>query len=129
MHPGVVEAVVAGLRGAGGTVERDPATDLLTVNGEFAASVVIARHGRTETGASRWNIRLDAGLAPDVTLAVRMEAENIAPLDYYVLPRIDMTKPRLRLAECNGLSLDGYRFESLDFFFSLAARSSFPEAA
>ena len=69
------------------------------------------------------------GLAPDVTVAVRMDAGNAAPLDYYVLPRIDMTEPRLRLAESNGLSLDGYRFDDLDFFFSLAARVRFAEAA
>lgn len=129
LHPGIVESVVEGLRGAGGSVRCDPATDLLSVNDEFAASVVIARHRRTEAGASRWRIRLDAGLAPDVTLAVRMDAGNLAPLDYYVLPRIDMVEPRLRLAECNGLSLDGYRFDDLGFFFSLAARASFSEAA
>ena len=68
-------------------------------------------------------------LAPDVTVAVRMDAGNVAALDYYVLPRIDMTEPRLRLAESNGLSLDGYRFDDLDFFFSLAARAGFAEAA
>lgn len=72
---------------------------------------------------------LDAGLAPDVTLAVRMDIGNLAPLDYYVLPRIDMTEPTLRLAEFNGLSLDGYRFDDLCFFYSLGARASFSEAA
>ena len=72
---------------------------------------------------------MDAGLAPDVTVAVRMDASNISPLDYYVLPRIDMTGPRLNLAERNGMSLDGYRFENLSFFFSLVARSGFAEAA
>ena len=129
LHPGVVDTVIAGLQEAGGSVRRDPATDLLTVNDEFAASIVIARHRRTEAGSARWRIRLDAGLAPDITLAVRMDAGNLAPLDYYVLPRIDMTGPHLRLAEYNGLSLDGYRFENLGFFFSLAARASFSEAA
>ncbi|APT32987.1 hypothetical protein MCBMB27_03696 [Methylobacterium phyllosphaerae] len=129
LHPGVVDEVIAGLRDAGGSVHRDPATDLLTVNGEFVASVVIARNRQTEAGHSRWRIRLDAGLAPDVTLAVRMDIGNLAPLDYYVLPRIDMTEPTLRLAEFNGLSLDGYRFDDLCFFYSLGARASFSEAA
>jgi len=40
-----------------------------------------------------------------------------------------MAEHRLRLGESNGLSLDGYRFETLDFFFSLAARALFEEAA
>lgn len=129
MHPGVVADVVAGLRRAGGTVVQDSKTDLLTVNGEFTASVVIARCRETQAGRLRWRIRLDTGLAPDVTVAIRMDDANRAPLDHYVLPRIDMTEPRLRLAEQNGLSIDAYRFESLDFFFALAARSPFAEAA
>ncbi|WP_313902338.1 recombinase family protein [Methylobacterium sp. E-005] len=129
LHPEVVAMIVAGLEGAGGEVLRDPATDLLTCNGEFTASVVIARYQETAAGSARWRIRLDAGIAPDVTVAVRMGPENSAPLDYYVLPRIDMTEPRLRLAEWNGLSLDGYRFDDLGFFFSLAARATLTEAA
>lgn len=129
LHPEVVAFVVEGLRRAGGEVARDPGSDLLTVNGEFTASVVIARHRATAGGSSRWRIALDTGLAPDVTVAVRMDGGNLAPLDYYVLPRIDMTEPHLRLADRNGLSLDGYRFDDLEFFFSLAARARFSEAA
>lgn len=129
LHPDVVSAIVSGLEAAGGNVARDPATDLLSVNDEFTAAVVIARHRETAAGSARWRICLDMGLAPDVTVAVRMDAGNAAPLDYYVLPRIDMTEPRLRLSESNGLSLDGYRFDDLDFFFSLAARVRFAEAA
>ncbi|MEH3061502.1 MAG: recombinase family protein [Methylobacterium radiotolerans] len=129
LHPEVVAATIGGLREAGGDVVRDPVTDLLTVNGEFTASVVVSRHRETAAGSARWRIRLDAGLAPDVTVAVRMAPGNVAPLDYFVLPRIDMTEPHLRLAESNGLSLDGYRFDDLGFFFSLAARARFQEAA
>lgn len=129
LHPEVVGSVVEGLERVGGTVDRDPATDLLGVNGEFTASIVIARHRSTAAGSSRWRLRLDAGLAPDFTVAVRMNPGNETPLDYYVLPSIDMTEPRLRLAERNGFSLDGYRFDDLDFFYSLAKRASFTEAA
>ena len=44
----------------------------LRINGEFTASIVIARCGETGTGMRRWKIRLDASLGPDITLAVRM---------------------------------------------------------
>lgn len=129
LHPEVVAWVVDGLRQAGGEVARDPVSDLLTVNSEFTASVVVARHRETAGGSARWRIALDTGLAPDVTVAIRMDAGNMAALDYYVLPRIDMTGPHLRLADRNGRSLDGYRFDDLGFFFSLAARARFSEAA
>ncbi len=129
MHPDVVTVVVDGLRAAGGDVHVDPATGLIDVNGEFTTSVVVARCGETRGASPRWRIRLDTGLAPDITVAIRMDSGNVAPLDYYLLPRLDMTAPKLRLAENNGLSLDGYRFETLDFLFSLAARARFEEAA
>jgi hypothetical protein len=40
-----------------------------------------------------------------------------------------MNAGRVRMAEDNGLSLDAYRFESLDFLYSMAAQTSFREAA
>jgi len=128
-HPEVVEEVVAGLRAAGAQVMVDATTGLLNVNGEFTVSVAIARCQLTEAGFPRWRIRLDAGLVPDITAAVRMDPENQRPLDYYLLPSIDMSVPKLRLAQENGLSLDGYRFETLDFLFALGGRASFAEAA
>nr|WP_284543611.1 recombinase family protein [Pleomorphomonas sp. T1.2MG-36] len=129
MHPDVVAKVVDGLRAAGGDVRVDHQTGLIDVNGEFTTSVVVARCCESQGGAPRWRIRFDAGLAPDITVAVRMDRGNMSPLDYYLLPRLDMTEPKLRLSESNGLSLDGYRFETLDFLFSLAARAQFGEAA
>lgn len=128
-HPQIVADIVAGVQRAGGTAAQDPVSELLSINDEFTASVVIARSIKTSSGALRWRIRLDAGLVPDMTIAIRMDERNVAPLDYYVLPSIDMNTPRLKLAEQNGLSLDAYRFESLDFFFAIAGRVRFPEAA
>ncbi|MCJ2132767.1 recombinase family protein [Methylobacterium sp. J-026] len=127
MHPDVIASVMTGIRDVGGEVERDPITDLLTVNGEFTASVVIARCQETKAGSLRWRIRLDGLLAPDITAAIRMDVGNATALDYYLLPGLDMTVPRLRLAERNGFSLDAYRFEALDTLFALAARAPFEE--
>jgi hypothetical protein len=58
-----------------------------------------------------------------------MDQPNKVPLDYYLLPRIDMTMPKIRLAEHNGMSLDSYRFESLEALFDLAARAKLLEFA
>jgi hypothetical protein len=45
------------------------------------------------------------------------------------LPHVDITLPRLLLAEDNGVYLDTYRFDSLDFFVSLAVRVKITVAA
>jgi hypothetical protein len=129
MHQQIVMDTIAGIKNVGGWVEQDSATDLLTINGEFTASIVVVRCGTTAAGSLRWQIRFDVGLWPDITVTVRMDEQNRAPLDYYLLPRIDMTKPRLRLAESNGVSLDAYRFDTLDGFFDLAARVELLEVA
>jgi DNA invertase Pin-like site-specific DNA recombinase len=127
--PALLAAVVTGLENAGGFVVCDPVSHLLSINGEFTASVVLARCFETEAGSLRWQVRFDTGLVPDVTVAVRLDRSNEQPLDYYVLPSIDMSANRIRMAENNALSLDAYRFETLDFFYSMATQTSFQEAA
>ena len=129
MHPKVVADVIENIRRQGGIVQNNPATDLLTVNDEFTASIIIARCRQRESGAFRWVIRLDTGLRPDITVAVRMDAANRDPFDYYLLPSIDIAFERLSMAEDNAVSLDTYRFGTLDFFFEMAQRARVPEAA
>jgi DNA invertase Pin-like site-specific DNA recombinase len=129
MHPQIVTGTIAGIQKVGGSVVQDPATDLLTINSEFTASIVVVRCRMTVAGSLRWQIRFDVGLWPDITVAVRMDQPNREPLDYYLLPRIDMTAPHLRLAQDNGASLDAYRFDTLEAFFSLTARTELLEIA
>lgn len=129
LHPGVVADTIAGIEQVGGRVTQDLATDILTVNGEFTASIVLVRCRETGAGSLRWHVRFDTGLLPDITIAIRMDRPNRNPLDYYLLPRLDMNVTRLRLAEHNGVSLDAYRFPTLDPLFSMAARVKLTEAA
>lgn len=121
LHPEMMVAIVADLEAVGATVDRDPETDLLEINGEFSLSVVIARCKQTPAGALRWRLRFDTGLNPDITVAVRMDPGNREPLDFYLFPRIDRASEQVRLAEENGLSLDAYRFDTLDLLYDLAA--------
>ncbi len=128
-HGEIVNSVIRQIEALGAEVRLDPQTDLLHLNRELRVSVVLCRHVTTGTGASRWVIRLDAGLKPDITIAVRMDATNEAARDYYLLPGVDMTWENLRVAEDNGFYLDAYRFETLDFFYSMAERINLEEAA
>ena len=123
MHQRVVQDTVQAIARVGGTIRVDTDTDLLMVNDEFSASVIIGRCATTLTGRRRWKLRLDARLQPDITVAIRMDAGNVNPLDYYLLPRIDIARPRLHLAEDNGFLLDAYRFDSVEAFCDLASRS------
>jgi DNA invertase Pin-like site-specific DNA recombinase len=129
LHPKIIADVTARLQEAGGKIERDCQTDILTINGELTASIVIARCHSSGAGAARWVIRFDAGLKPDITIAVRMDSDNREPLDYYLLPLAFLRFGRLRLSEDNGVGIDTYRFATLDFFVGMARRTRLEEAA
>jgi DNA invertase Pin-like site-specific DNA recombinase len=122
LPPQSVTEAIAAIEKEGGLVARDQATDLLTINGEFTASIVVVRCQETSAGSRRWKVRFDAGLDPDISVVLRMDAGNREVMDYYLLPRIDLPADRIRLSEDNGLYLDSYRFQTLDRFFDLAAR-------
>ena len=129
VYPGIVSQTIKSIQGAGGAVSMDPLTDILTINAEFTASIVIARSFRTPSGLLRWKIRLDTSLRPDITVALRMNESNVSVLDYYLFPRIDVMGSQLRLAEDNGIYLDTYRFESLDTLVYLSSRQDVGAAA
>ncbi len=128
-HSNIVTEVIESLEKLGAKVLLDPMTELLHVNEEFTASVAIARHLLTSAGSSRWKLRFDTGLRPDVTIGVRMDSSNTDILDYYLLPLIDFSLPSIRLAENNGLALDAYRFNSLHYFYAMAERYPLQRAA
>ena len=121
-HPEIVASVVRRVQELGGAATWDEKKELLHVNGELRVSIVLCRHISTPGGFSRWVVRLDAGLKPDITIVVRMDATNEAIRDYYLLPGLDMTWENLRMAEDNGIYLDAYRFDTLDYFMGMAER-------
>lgn len=129
LHPRIMDEAVGALRSSGGEILRDPATDLLTINGLITASIVLARARRTPTGSLRWAIRFDQGLLPDLTVAVRMNATNEAPLDYFLFPALDASPGRLRIDEENGIFIDAFRFDTLDYFYGIAEQVRIEEAA
>ncbi len=128
-QPEVVADVTRKIHELGGQARWDENSQLLCVNDELFVSIVLCRHSTTARGSSRWTIRLDAGLKPDITIAVRMDVTNRGNRDYYLLPGIDMTWENLRVAEANGIHLDAYRFDTLDYFFGMTKRIDIQEAA
>ncbi len=128
-YPEIVAEVLAKLRQMGSVVSIDEKTDLILVNEEWTVSIVLCRYQQSEAGTARWVIRLDEGLKPDITIAVRMDETNTGIRDYYLLPALDMTWGKLRMAEENGIYLDAYQFEALEYFYGMAARCRLEDAA
>ncbi len=121
-RPDLIRQIIETLEAQGSTVEMDEDTGLLLVNQEVLVSLVLSRCTTTTGGSRRWTIRLEQGLKPDITIAVRMDEANVGIHDYYLLPSLDMEFDKLRLAEENAIYLDAYRFDDLSFFYHLAER-------
>ena len=123
-HQDLVQIIVADLRATGAHVEMDDRSDLMTINHEYTASLILSRCQETKAQSQRWRLRFDAGLVPDITIAARLNPGNQTVKDYYLLPGIDLLWKRLSLAADNGVSLDLYRFDTLSLFINLAKRTS-----
>ena len=129
LYPQLVADVMRRLDAVGATVTQDATSDLLLINGEYSATMVLSRCRQTPAGSLRWLIQFNRRLAPDVTILVRMDPANKKPVDYYLLPIMDIETPRLLLCEANGAYLDTYQFDNLDFFTAMAARRKIEVAA
>lgn len=127
MHPQVLNDIVRHLKFVEADVQLNDQNDLLTVNGEWTASVVIARCQPTLAGTLRWKLRFDNSLTPDITIAARMEQTNSQVRDYYLIPSIDMGAWPQKMVEENSPLIDSYRFTTLDVIDELAARCPLKE--
>lgn len=122
LYPNLIDDVVQRLDAVGATVTQDSATDFFLINKEYSASMVLSRCKPTAAGSLRWYLKINEKVAPDITILVRMDPANELVTDYYLFPLMDISEPKLLLCETNGVYLDTYQFDSLDYFTSLAAR-------
>ena len=128
-HKSIIHTIVGNLRATGADVEVNEESDLLKINHEYTASLLLSRCQETRANSQRWRLRFDTGLAPDITIAARLNPGNESVKDYYLLPRIDLLWERLNLAPQNGVLLDLYRFDNLNIFFKLAERTPVEDVA
>jgi DNA invertase Pin-like site-specific DNA recombinase len=129
LHPEIIQRTQAQIVSVGGQIEHDPASDLLRINDEFTASIILARCQPMRSGGSRWKLRLDTSLCPDITIAVRLDHENKAPLDYYLLPWLDLGPGQFNLRDNNGMGLDSYRFDGMEMLYRMSERVRIRRAA
>jgi len=125
-HKDQCSRILAELRKQGAEV-REGKNGLFEINQEFTASLVISRCRETPSGRQRWLIRLENTLDPDITIAARLTSSNDDIFDYYLFPKIETLTAQLRLVGENGIRLDSYRFENVDFFLSMARRTRIEE--
>lgn len=116
-------AIKAKLKSYGASIEDRGPKNVFLINGQFTISVKVCYCNETRSG-TRWCVRLDPSSLPDVTIAARVASGNSEILDYYLFPSLDRLVKRVFLTTENECKLEVYRFDTLDFFLSLARRRS-----
>lgn len=118
-YPQLVAEIINSILEMGACVEHDEDSGIILINQMFTVSLVLSRCYQTKAGSNRWKIRLEQSLKPDFTIAARMDSDNSDIRDYYILPYLDIKDSKLLTSDYNGIFLDAYRYDSLDYFFSL----------
>lgn len=106
-QPSFETLVISRLEAMGVQVERTGSDNRIRIANEIHLCIVIARCSIIGSGGCRWKLRLRVEQDRDLVLAVRMNVDNDKPLDYYLIPNIDMRTAALHLFEHNGLTLWG----------------------
>jgi DNA invertase Pin-like site-specific DNA recombinase len=127
--PKIVGEIVSGLHSVGATVEQSAEDDVLRINGEFTALLLLAYCRKTRAGYYRWHLCFDARPSPDVTIVVRLAVDPERIFDCYLFPSIDLPSNRAYHADGNAFNFDAYRVDSLSALYALAQRSAIPVVA
>lgn len=51
-----------------------------------------------------------------------MNSQNISPLDFYIIPKIENEYNKMCMTETNNIRLDLYRFDNLDKLLQIITR-------
>ncbi|HFW4730645.1 TPA: recombinase family protein, partial [Salmonella enterica subsp. enterica serovar Reading] len=75
-----------------------------------------------KSGKLRWKVRFDNSQKADITIVIRMNSQNISPLDFYIIPKIENEYNKMCMTETNNIRLDLYRFDNLDKLLQIITR-------
>ncbi|HHA1866770.1 TPA: recombinase family protein [Enterobacter hormaechei subsp. xiangfangensis] len=95
---------------------------MLYINDELLISVLITKCTPMKSGKLRWRVRFDNSQKADITIVIRMDSQNISPLDFYIIPKIENEYSKMCMTETNNIRLDLYRFDNLDKLLQIITR-------
>lgn len=95
---------------------------MLYINDELLICVLITKCTPMKSGKLRWKVRFDNSQKADITIVIRMDSQNISPLDFYIIPKIENEYSKMCMTETNNIRLDLYRFDNLDKLLQIITR-------
>ncbi|CTT54583.1 recombinase family protein [Escherichia coli] len=100
---------------------------MLYINDELLISVLITKCIHMKSGKFRWKVRFDNSQKADITIVIRMDSQNISPLDFYIIPKIENEYSKMCMTETNNIRLDLFRFDNLDKLLQIITRKKVRE--
>ncbi|HAK1938123.1 TPA: recombinase family protein [Salmonella enterica] len=100
---------------------------MLYINDELLISVLITKCIHMKSGKLRWKVRFDNSQKADITIVIRMDSQNISPLDFYIIPKIENEYSKMCMTETNNIRLDLFRFDNLDKLLQIITRKKVRE--
>ena len=95
-------------------IRRDDHSGLLHINEEMVISLVLARCQTTAAGHFYWRIVFSPKRqVADLTVAIRLNPDNDAALDYYLLPQLDLAHQEICVNDKTSQAFECFRFDDL----------------
>lgn len=98
---------------AGLRIEQTAGRGILFSNKRAVTAVVAVRCTVASDGASFWRIPVRESRCVETLVIVRMDEDNVAPMDFHLLPRKWFTLLPLQLSKNGGRCIAAYRCKSL----------------
>ncbi|WP_320708672.1 recombinase family protein [Enterobacter asburiae] len=121
-YSGIIEDFKGGILKSNCYIDAYKYAPMLYINDELLISVLITKCTPMKSGKLRWKVRFDNSQKADITIVIRMDSQNISPLDFYIIPKIENEYSKMCMTETNNIRLDLYRFDNLDKLLQIITR-------
>jgi len=123
LHPKIIQSTEDLMSESGAHVRRDEHSGLLHINEEMVISLVLARCQTTAAGHFYWRIVFSPKRqVADLTVAIRLNPDNDAALDYYLLPQLDLAHQEIRVNNKTSQAFECFRFDDLRVLHRMTGR-------
>ena len=122
-----IGALVMDLQSKGAKVDRNPDTDVLTINEELTVRFLVSRCCRSKSG-HRWYFRPENLPSCDITIEARMNPRNDRVLDYFVVPRLERCRNQSYYGSSKSF-INIFRFDDLSVLDNMVRRTTIKEKA
>lgn len=117
----LLTTVASRLHANGAIVEKDCKSHILRVNQELNLRMAVARCLKRPNDRLNWRIPKRTSLC-DLNVIARLNEDNTQILDYFIFPAKEHPRKNFFISCKNSVSLEPYRFESLDHVYEICRR-------